>query len=168
MAKGIYDGANEQIGDKLLYSAKQVYDFFQAELSATDAMRFKGGINPNNLTDFPAKGKCEIGDTYRVTESGRYAGYELRNGDLLICIKEANNVTADDVDGFNGNEGSSEGEYWMVVESNINGTITHYINDVGYTVYTPTTREVKHETFTDIYAPISANNEMAGEVLISS
>ena len=173
MAGGIYDGRDNN-GDKLLYSAKQVYDFFQAELSATDAMRFKGGVNPNDLTNFPKDKKCEIGDTYRVTESGDYAGYELRVGDLLICIKEANNVTADDVDSYNGTEGKSEGEYWMVVESNINGTITHFINNQQFEVYTPNTTyttETKNKTWLDIYAPVTGGKPTgigSGEVLVST
>lgn len=175
MAKGIYDGQHAS-GANLLYSAKQVFDFFQAELSATDAMRFKGGVNPNNLTDFPKKGKCEIGDTYRVTEPGYYAGYELQTGDLLICIKESTetgkeNVTADDVDGFTGELGKGEGEYWMVVESNINGTIAHYVNNVPFYVYTPNTddhEDKMNETWMDIYAPVTGWNDSAGEVLISA
>lgn len=153
-------GADETEGPKYIYNARQVYEHFHEQIAAVDAMKFKGGFDPNNTTGFPKDGICEKGDTYRVTQSGTYAGYKLMPGDLLICIKEADNVTADDVDGFDGNTGEAIGEYWMVVEANINGFTQHKINNTGFRVYTPDV-----DSKFNIFAPVTGGNQ--GEVLIS-
>lgn len=140
-------------GDQYVYNAKQVYDFFQSELSALDVMRFKGEFNPEDTSAFLAEGKCEAGDTYRVSHSGSYAGYELRAGDLLICIQDKESgATVDNV---------NSADYWMVVEANIDGTTQHLVNGAAYEVFTS---QVNKPHF-DIYAPTTGGTQ--GYVLIS-
>lgn len=155
-------GKDETEGSKYIYNAHQVYQHFHEQIAAVDAMKFKGAFNPNNTEGFPVDGKCEKGDTYRVTENGTYAGYHVSAGDLLICIKEAENVTAGDVNSFDGPEGEAVGEYWMVVEANINGEKQHKVNGVGYRVYTP---DIAQNPF-QIYAPTTGGT--AGQVLLSN
>lgn len=159
-------GADQVEGSKYIYNAHQVYKHFHEQIAAVDAMRFMGGFDPTDTTGFPKNGMCEKGDTYRVTKPGSYAGYELKNGDLLICIKEAgdesNKVTADDVDGSTGPAGESVGEYWMVVESNINGYVEHLVNNIPYRLYTPDTSQIP----LNIYAPKTPGT--AGQLLIST
>lgn len=140
--------------DQYIYNAKQVYELFQDRISALDVMRFKGGFNPNDTSAFLEEGKCEAGDTYRVSESGTYAGYELRAGDLLICILDkASGATPDNV---------ANSDYWMVVEANIDGTTQHMVNGTAYEVFTS---QLNRPHF-DIYAPTTGGTQ--GEILVST
>lgn len=141
-----------------LFTSKQIHDHFQSQLSAVDAMRFVGTIDPKNASAFPTKdGKiiCEKGDTYRVSQSGTYAGFTLQAGDLLICVKDSPaGATASDI-------ANELNEYWTVVESNINGSKTHYINNTKVEVFT-------NDLGTDpvnIWAPKTAG--LTGQVLVS-
>lgn len=156
-------GSDADNGANYIYNAHQVYQHFHEQIAAVDAMKFKGAFDPTNTEGFPKDGVCEIGDTYRVVHSGEYAGYTLNNGDLLICIKEAgspdNKVTADDVDTFTGNQGEASGEYWMVVEANINGMVQHKVNNTTFRVYTPDVAQVPF----NIYAPTTGGT--GGQVL---
>lgn len=142
------DGAN------YIYNAKQVYDFFQSELSVLDVMRFKGPFDPNDTSTFLEDGKCEKGDTYRVTHTGTYAKYELSPGDLLICIEDKESGATP--------ENVNSADYWMVVEANIDGITTHMVNNVPYQVFT----SQKNRPAFDIYAPITAGAQ--DEILISA
>lgn len=142
-----------------LFTSKQIHDHFQSQLSAVDAMRFVGTIDPANVSAFPTKdGKiiCEKGDTYRVSQSGKYAGFTLQAGDLLICVKDSPaGATASDI-------AAEANEYWTVVESNINGTVTHTINGNRVEVFTNDLTTAP----SNIFAPTSAGT--AGQVLIST
>ena len=110
-----------------LFTSKQIHDHFQAQLSAVDAMKFIGTIDPNDSSTWPAT--AEQGDTYRVSGTGKYANITLRAGDLLICVKDSpSNTTADDI-------ASELNGYWTAVESNINGSKTNKINNVNVEVY---------------------------------
>lgn len=141
-------------GDQYIYNAKQVYDLFQDRISALDVMRFKGEFNPEDTSNFLIDGKCEAGDTYRVSHSGTYAGYELRAGDLLICILDKNSgATPDNVD---------SSDYWMVVEANIDGTTQHLVNGTAYEVFTSQPNKPNF----DIYAPTTGGTQ--GEILVST
>ena len=151
MAQNFLAGKNPG-GDKVIYSAEQVYSLFNDTISAVDAMRFKGGYTPGETPDFTS---CEAGDTYRVNGPGTYAGITLQTGDLLICIKDSDaSATAADIK-------NPDNKYWMVVESNINGVTQHKVNGKPYTVYTDTT----NASF-DVYAPVTGGT--AGYVLISN
>lgn len=117
-------------------------------------MRFKGEFNPEDTSNFLIDGKCEAGDTYRVSHSGTYAGYELRAGDLLICILDKNSgATPDSVD---------SSDYWMVVEANIDGTTQHLVNGTAYEVFTSQPNKPNF----DIYAPTTGGTQ--GEILVST
>lgn len=154
MAKSIND-----FSEDTLFTSKQIHDHFQSQLSAVDAMRFVGTIDPNNAGAFPTKdGKiiCEKGDTYRVSQSGKYAGFTLQPGDLLICVKDSPaGATASDI-------AAEANEYWTVVESNINGVVTHTINGNRVEVFTNDLTTAP----SNIFAPTSAGS--AGQVLIST
>lgn len=152
MATDYADGMGDN-GSNLIYTAKQVYDFFQHQISAVDSMRFKGSFNADSITtqDGALSKICEAGDTYRVSQGGTFAGYELRAGDLLICIKD-NKVA--DTDTYTS-------EYWMAVESNIDGIVEHKVNNAVYQVFSS---QDKRPAF-DIYAPTSGGT--AGYVLMS-
>lgn len=143
-----------------LFTSQQIHDHFQSQLSAVDAMRFKGVIDPSNAESFPPVNKdgqvrCEIGDTYRASAQGTYAGIKLQTGDLLICVKEspANSNAADIADSTNG--------YWTVVQTNINGTATHFFNGSSVHIFTdfPDADQI------NIYAPTSKG--VTGQVLVS-
>lgn len=53
----------------------------------------------------------EAGESWRVTESGEYAGQQCEPGDLIICINDYAEGTASDSD-------------FMVVQANIDGAVT--------------------------------------------
>ena len=81
-----------------LFTTQQVHQIINASFAANDAMRYKGTITYSNgsytthtvagveVQGFPTK--CEVGDTYRVTSQGTYAGQTCSAGDLLICIQD--------------------------------------------------------------------------------
>ena len=144
-------GAKDGSGANYIYTAKQVYDNFNAQISAVDAMRFKGSIKANDNSTYPTS--CEAGDTYRVEIGGTFAGKTVAAGDLVICIKDQEA----------GVTNINTAEYWMVVETNINGTVTHKVNNQGFEIYTP---NIQGENITfDIFAPTKAGNK--DQILIS-
>ena len=118
-------------------------------------MRFKGtiGLVSGSTTKFTINGEeatfpsssAQVGDTYRVVNKGTYAGQLCEVGDLLICITAG---TAD------------VAATWTVAQTNINGYITHKVNNVAYTVYSNDTTP-----FT-IFAPTTGGT--VGQLLVSN
>ena len=141
-----------------LFTTQQVHQIINASLAANDAMRYKGTITYSNgsytthtvagveVQGFPTK--CEVGDTYRVTSQGTYAGQTCSAGDLLICIKDGTG------------SGLNTAAYWTAVEANINGQVKHTVNGTSIFVYSNSTT-----TFT-IFAPTSGGTQ--NQVLISN
>lgn len=77
-------------------------------LAANDAMTFKGTIGTKGtVTALPATHK--VGDTYKVSTAGTYAGAKCEIGDVIICVKDGSSDTASD---------------WTIVQSNIDGAVT--------------------------------------------
>lgn len=155
----IADSYSVSATDKILNSA-QVHSLVNASFSANDAMRYKGTIeytsgafqtntSVGSVSGFPTN--CEVGDTYRFVSSTTQtvAGQKCSNGDLLICIK----------DGSGSDLNSST--YWTVVESNINGYVTHYVNNVAINTYS-----TDLSTTFNIYAPTSGGTQ--GQILVSN
>jgi hypothetical protein len=70
------------------------------------------------------------------------AGQKCSNGDLLICIKDGSGSDLND------------STYWTVVESNINGYVTHYVNNVAINTYS-----TDLSTTFNIYAPTSGGTQ---------
>lgn len=142
-------GADQLNGDKYIYNSKQVYDLFQEKISVLEVMKFKGPFDAsNNLANIPAdvkNNKCEAGDTYRVTQTGDFAGFHVSPGDLLICVKD------------NSNEATNiqTSEYWMVVEANIDGIVSHKVNNSVYEVFSS---QAGMPAF-DIFAPTTAGTD---------
>lgn len=76
--------------------------------AANDAMTFKGTIGTGGtVTALPATHK--VGDTYKVSTAGTYAGAMCEIGDIIICVKDGSSDTASD---------------WTIVQSNIDGAVT--------------------------------------------
>lgn len=121
------------------------------------AMRFKGtiGLNPtyNGTSDtnkylvndvksgIPS---AQVGDTYRVTKSGNYEGFQCEAGDLLMCITAS---------------GTNKAAEWTVAQTNINGTVDFVINGKVHKIYSNDTSGLT------MFAPVSAGT--LGNVLIS-
>lgn len=77
-------------------------------LAANDAMTFKGTIGTGGtVTALPATHK--VGDTYKVSTAGTYAGAKCEIGDVIICVKDGSSDIASD---------------WTIVQSNIDGAVT--------------------------------------------
>lgn len=77
-------------------------------IAANDAMTFKGTIGTEGtVTALPATHK--VGDTYKVSTAGTYAGAKCEIGDVIICVKDGSSDTASD---------------WTIVQSNIDGAVT--------------------------------------------
>ena len=141
-----------------LFTTQQVHQIINASFAANDAMRYKGTITYSNgsytthtvagveVQGFPTK--CEVGDTYRVTSQGTYAGQTCSAGDLLICIQDGTG------------SGLNTAAYWTAVEANINGQVKHTVNGTSIYVYSNSTN-----TFT-IYAPTTGGTQ--GQVLLSN
>lgn len=141
-----------------LFTTQQIHQIIDASFAANDAMRYKGTITYSNgsytthtvagveVQGFPTK--CEVGDTYRVTSQGTYAGQMCSAGDLLICIQDGT-----------GSE-LNTAAYWTAVEANINGQVKHTVNGTSIYVYSNSTN-----TFT-IYAPTTGGTQK--QVLISN
>lgn len=71
-------------------------------------MTFKGTIGTGGtVTALPATHK--VGDTYKVSTAGTYAGAKCEIGDIIICVKDGSSDTASD---------------WTIVQSNIDGAVT--------------------------------------------
>lgn len=121
------------------------------------AMRFKGtiGLNPtyNGTSDtnkylvndvksgIPS---AQVGDTYRVTKSGNYEGFQCEAGDLLMCITAS---------------GTNKAAEWTVAQTNINGTVDFVINGKVHKIYS------NDASGLTVFAPVSAG--AAGNILIS-
>lgn len=141
-----------------LFTTQQVHQIINDSFAANDAMRYKGTISYSNgsytthtvagveVKGFPTK--CEVGDTYRVTSQGTYAGQTCSAGDLLICIQDGTG------------SGLNTAAYWTAVEANINGQVKHTVNGTSIYVYSNSTN-----TFT-IYAPTTSGTQ--GQVLLSN
>lgn len=121
------------------------------------AMRFKGtiGLNPtyNGTSDtnkylvndvksgIPS---AQVGDTYRITKSGNYEGFQCEAGDLLMCITASS---------------TNKAAEWTVAQTNINGTIDFVINGKVHKIYSNDTSGLT------MFAPVSAGT--SGNILVS-
>ncbi len=147
-------GNINQISDQYLWNSQTINQKINDSFVANSAMRFKGtiGLVSGSTTKFTINGEeatfpsssAQVGDTYRVVNKGTYAGQLCEVGDLLICITAGTtNVAAT----------------WTVAQTNINGYITHKVNNVAYTVYSNDTAP-----FT-IFAPTTGGT--VGQLLVS-
>ena len=94
--------------DSQVPTAKAVYTAISSGIKANDAMIFKGTLGTSGtITALPDSHK--IGDTYRVTTAGSYAGVQCEVGDLVICITAG--TTANNA-------------HWTVAQTNIDGAVT--------------------------------------------
>lgn len=157
IASSISDAITNGTASTTILNTKQIVEYVDNAFAANDAMRYKGTITYSNgsytthtvagveVQGFPTK--CEVGDTYRVTSQGTYAGQTCSAGDLLICIQDGTG------------SGLNTAAYWTAVEANINGQVKHTVNGTSIYVYSNSTN-----TFT-IYAPTTGGTQ--GQVLLS-
>lgn len=158
IATSIADAIANGTTNTTILNTQQIINYVGEAFAANDAMRYKGTITYSNgnytthtvagveVAGFPTK--CEVGDTYRVTSQGTYAGQTCSAGDLLICIKDGTG------------SGLNTAAYWTAVEANINGQVKHTVNGTSIFVYSNSTT-----TFT-IFAPTSGGTQ--NQVLISN
>lgn len=157
MAVSIADAITNNTTNTTLLTTQQIIDYVNNSFVANDAMRYKGTINYANevyttttsagsVNSFPTK--CNIGDTYRITSKGRYAGQECSAGDLLICIKDGTG------------SGLNTSTYWTAIEANINGEVRHSVNGTSIFTYSSSLN-----TF-NIYAPTTSGTQK--QVLLSN
>lgn len=158
IATSIADAIANGTTNTTILNTQQIINYVGEAFAANDAMRYKGTITYSNgnytthtvagveVAGFPTK--CEVGDTYRVTSQGTYAGQTCSAGDLLICIQDGT-----------GSE-LNTAAYWTAVEANINGQVKHTVNGTSIYVYSNSTN-----TFT-IYAPTTGGTQ--GQVLLSN
>lgn len=158
IASSISDAITNGTASTTILNTQQIVEYVGNAFAANDAMRYKGTITYSNgnytthtvagveVQGFPTK--CEVGDTYRVTSQGTYAGQTCSAGDLLICIKDGTGSSL------------NTAAYWTVVEANINGQVKHTVNGTSIYVYSNSTN-----TFT-IYAPTTSGTQ--GQVLLSN
>lgn len=103
-AKGVDSTITSGSTSTNLPTSQAVAAFVSTELSAVDAMRFKGTIGTGGtVSTLPTSG-VKVGDTYRVITAGTYAGQVCEVGDLIIAT--ATTPT------------------WTVAQTNIDGAIT--------------------------------------------
>lgn len=157
IATSIADAIANGTTNTTILNTQQIINYVGEAFAANDAMRYKGTITYSNgnytthtvagveVAGFPTK--CEVGDTYRVTSQGTYAGQTCSAGDLLICIEDGTG------------SGLNTAAYWTAVEANINGQVKHTVNGTSIFVYSNSTT-----TFT-IFAPTSGGTQ--DQVLIS-
>lgn len=157
IASSISDAITNGTASTTILNTQQIVEYVGNAFAANDAMRYKGTITYSNgnytthtvagveVQGFPTK--CEVGDTYRVTSQGTYAGQTCSAGDLLICIQDGTG------------SGLNTAAYWTAVEANINGQVKHTVNGTSIYVYSNSTN-----TFT-IYAPTTGGTQ--GQVLLS-
>lgn len=157
IASSISDAITNGTASTTILNTQQIVEYVGNAFAANDAMRYKGTITYSNgsytthtvagveVQGFPTK--CEVGDTYRVTSQGTYAGQTCSAGDLLICIQDGTG------------SGLNTAVYWTAVEANINGQVKHTVNGTSIYVYSNSTN-----TFT-IYAPTTGGTQ--GQVLLS-
>lgn len=158
IASSVSDAITNGTTSTTILNTQQIIEYVGNAFAANDAMRYKGTITYSNgnytthtvagvkVQGFPTK--CEVGDTYRVTSQGTYAGQTCSAGDLLICIQDGTG------------SGLNTAAYWTVVEANINGQVKHTVNGTSIYVYSNSTN-----TFT-IYAPTTSGTQ--GQVLLSN
>lgn len=158
IASSVSDAITDGTTSTTILNTQQIVEYVGNALAANDAMRYKGTITYSNgnytthtvagveVQGFPTK--CEVGDTYRVTSQGIYAGQTCSAGDLLICIQDGTG------------SGLNTAAYWTAVEANINGQVKHTVNGTSIYVYSNSTN-----TFT-IYAPTTSGTQ--GQVLLSN
>lgn len=157
IASSVSDAITNGTTSTTILNTQQIVEYVGNAFAANDAMRYKGTITYSNgnytthtvagveVQGFPTK--CEVGDTYRVTSQGTYAGQTCSAGDLLICIQDGTG------------SGLNTAAYWTAVEANINGQVKHTVNGTSIYVYSNSTN-----TFT-IYAPTTGGTQ--GQVLLS-
>lgn len=157
IASSVSDAITNGTASTTILNTQQIVEYVGNAFAANDAMRYKGTITYSNgsytthtvagveVQGFPTK--CEVGDTYRVTSQGTYAGQTCSAGDLLICIQDGTGSRL------------NTAAYWTAVEANINGQVKHTVNDTSIYVYSNSTN-----TFT-IYAPTTGGTQ--GQVLLS-
>lgn len=158
IASSVSDAITNGTTSTTILNTQQIVEYVGNAFAANDAMRYRGTITYSNgnytthtvagveVQGFPTK--CEVGDTYRVTSQGTYAGQTCSAGDLLICIKDGTG------------SGLNTAAYWTAVEANINGQVKHTVNGTSIYVYSNSTN-----TFT-IYAPTTSGTQ--GQVLLSN
>lgn len=158
IASSVSDAIANGTTSTTILNTQQIVEYVGNAFAANDAMRYKGTITYSNgnytthtvagveVQGFPTK--CEVGDTYRVTSQGTYAGQTCSAGDLLICIQDGTG------------SGLNTAAYWTAVEANINGQVKHTVNGTSIYVYSNSTN-----TFT-IYAPTTSGTQ--GQVLLSN
>lgn len=158
IASSVSDAITDGTASTTILNTQQIVEYVGNAFAANDAMRYKGTITYSNgnytthtvagveVQGFPTK--CEVGDTYRVTSQGTYAGQTCSAGDLLICIRDGTG------------SGLNTAAYWTAVEANINGQVKHTVNGTSIYVYSNSTN-----TFT-IYAPTTSGTQ--GQVLLSN
>lgn len=158
IASSVSDAITNGTASTTILNTQQIVEYVGNAFAANDAMRYKGTITYSNgnytthtvagveVQGFPTK--CEVGDTYRVTSQGTYAGQTCSAGDLLICIQDGTG------------SGLNTAAYWTAVEANINGQVKHTVNGTSIYVYSNSTN-----TFT-IFAPTSGGTQ--NQVLISN
>lgn len=151
----IADGDNPD--NEHLWNSATINQKINDSYVINSAMRFKGtiGLNPtyngtsdtnkyliNNVkSDIPS---AQVGDTYRVTKSGNYEGFQCEAGDLLMCITAG---------------GTNKAAEWTVAQTNINGTIDFVINGKVHKIYSNDTSGLT------MFAPVSAGT--LGSILVS-
>lgn len=136
-----------------LWTSETIHNIINNSFLANAAMRFKGSIGISedkkytingDVTSDGALPKGEVGDTYRVSTTGSYAGNTCEVGDLLICYESGANTDEDK---------------WTVIQTNINGYSTFKVNETPYQLYTTT----PGSSFA-IYAPTDTGTE--GQILL--
>lgn len=157
MAASVADAIAKNTTSTTLLTTQQIIDYVNNSFVANDAMRYKGTISyadgvyttttsAGSVASFPTK--CDIGDTYRITSVGTYAGQKCSAGDLLICIKDGTG------------SGLNVATYWTAVEANINGEVKHSVNGTSIFTYSSSLN-----TF-NIYAPTTGG--VQNQVLLSN
>lgn len=151
----IADGKNPD--NTHLWDSATINQKINESYVVNSAMRFKGtiGLNPeyNSTSDtnkYLVNGvksnipSAQVGDTYRVTNSGNYEKFQCEAGDLLMCITAS---------------GTNKAAEWTVAQTNINGTVDFVINNKVHKIYSSDTSGLT------MFAPISAGT--SGNILIS-
>lgn len=144
-----------------IVSAYDIKQWIAQSFVANNAMRYKGIItidgegNISNTTEagtasgFPTT--CEVGDTYKVSgatvgSTSQIAGEVVSTGDMVICIKA-------------GNGSLNDGQYWTIVQDNVEHLITYTLNGTAFRLYAQTANDIA------LFAPTTAGT--LGQVLIS-
>lgn len=153
--------AKEAYLQSTLVSAYDIKQWISDSFAANNAMRFKGIItidgegNISNTTDagtvsgFPTT--CEVGDTYKINgntvgNSSQIAGEVVSTGDMVVCIKA-------------GTGSINDGQYWTIVQDNVEHLITYALNGTAFKLYAQTGNDIT------LFAPTTAGT--SGQVLIS-